>query len=77
MKIIDLLAEIYPGEDFSNSQDLVGDGLLDSFGVFAFVDKMNIAYHISIQSEDIIKENFMNIEAIGKMLKSYGVKDAL
>lgn len=77
MKIAELVDEMFPGEDFSKSKDFIADGLLDSFEVFALIARMNNVYHIEIKGEDIVKENLVNFEAIGKMLNKYGIQNVL
>lgn len=74
-KLIEMLADIRPEIDFTQSQDLIGDGYIDSFDLITLVAAIDKEYHISIKGTDITPENFASIEAIQKLLKEYGVQD--
>lgn len=70
-KILEILQDIRPEVDFNNSEDFIEDGYLDSFDMVALVSNLDKTFGISILGEDIIPENFMNIETIENTVKKY------
>ena len=46
--------------------DLLGSGLLDSMGVMRLVSFLEESFQVKIPPEDIIIENFINVNAITK-----------
>ena len=70
-KILEILQDIRPEVDFNNSEDFIEDGYLDSFDMVALVSNLDKTFGISILGEDIIPENFANIEAIENIVKKY------
>ncbi len=74
-KITDFLNELRPEFDFSQSQNFIDDGMLDSFDVVSLVSMMDKEYGISIKGRDIVPEKFMNLDCIRALIKKYGVED--
>ena len=70
-KILEILQDIRPEVDFNDSEDFIEDGYLDSFDMVALVSNLDKTFCISILGEDIIPENFANIEAIENIVKKY------
>ena len=57
-KILEILQDIRPEVDFTDSEDFIEDGYLDSFDMVALVSNLDKTFGISILGEDIIPENF-------------------
>lgn len=70
-KILEILQDIRPEVDFNDSEDFIEDGYLDSFDMVALVSNLDKTFGISILGEDIIPENFANLEAIENIIKKY------
>lgn len=70
-KILEILQDLRPELDFTESNDFIEDGYLDSFDMIALVSQLDKNYSISILGEDIIPENFSNIENIINTVKKY------
>ena len=70
-KVLEILQDIRPEVDFNDSEDFIEDGYLDSFDMVALVSNLDKTFGISILGEDIIPENFANIEAIENIVKKY------
>ena len=70
-KILEILQDIRPEVDFNESEDFLEDGYLDSFDMVALVSNLDKTFGISILGEDIIPENFANLEAIENIVKKY------
>lgn len=72
--IIEILTEIRPEFDFTESVDLIEEGMLDSFDIVSLVSTLDERFHISISGLDILPENFSSVEKIEELLKKNGVK---
>lgn len=70
-KILEILQDLRPELDFTESNDFIEDGYLDSFDMIVLVSQLDKNYGISILGEDIIPENFSNIENIINTVKKY------
>lgn len=68
-KIIKILNGMHPEYDFHTSEDYIADGVLDSFDVVTLVTDLEEQFGISIDGEEIIPENFSNIDAIKKLIE--------
>ncbi len=66
-----ILNELKPNMDFSNLDDLVDKGILESYDIITLVAKIEEYYKISIDVFDIIPSNFKNADAIFAMIKGY------
>lgn len=73
-KVQDILAQIRPESDFSQSADFFEEGLLDSFDLVTLVAELDAAYGISVDGMDIVPDNFSSVAAIEKLLAIYGVE---
>ena len=74
-KIVDLLKEIRPEFDFTESRDFMSDGYLDSFDLVTLVASMDKEYGIKIKGVDVVPENFSSLETIRGLAQKYGVTD--
>lgn len=63
-KLLEILADIKPGFEFTGRTDLVDSGNFDSFDVISLVSELNEAFDIDIPVEAIIPENFNSVEAM-------------
>lgn len=68
-KILDILKEIQPTEDFENSDNFILDGLLDSFDVVQLVSDLETAFSVHISALEILPENFQSIGSILSLLE--------
>ena len=72
-KVLSLLQEIRPEFDFTESDDFINAGMLDSFDIVQLVNGLDEVYGISIDGTDIIRENFSSVENIITLLDKNGV----
>lgn len=70
-KITEVLASVRPEFDFSESDDFIEDGMLDSFDLVNLIACLDDEFNISIDGTDIVPENFKNLETITQLLKKY------
>ena len=71
--LVGLLSGIRPEADFTESQDFIADGMLDSFDVIALVAALDAHYGISIDGVDIVPEHFHSLHSIVALLHKYRV----
>ena len=71
-EILAMLAELRPEFDFTESEDFVMDGLLDSFDIISLVSMVEEKYNVKIDGLDIVPENFASINAITALVKKSG-----
>ena len=67
-KILNLLSEEYPEIDFTSSDELVDDGILDSLTITGIIATLTLEFGITIPYEEIVEENFNSIAALAKMV---------
>ena len=70
-KIKDVLENIRPEFDFSDSDNFLEDGLLDSFDLITLVSSLDETFGISIEGTEMTPENFQNIDTIEKLVQKY------
>ncbi|SPE41522.1 conserved hypothetical protein [Candidatus Sulfopaludibacter sp. SbA3] len=73
-KLASLLQEIRPEFDFTESQDFISDGMLDSLDIVTLVSSLDQAYGISIAGIEIVPENFRNLASIRELLQRHGAQ---
>jgi acyl carrier protein len=72
-KIIQVLSDIRPEFNFSESSNFISEGLLDSFDIVQLVTALDEEYNISIDGMDILPENFASVDTITDILIKNGV----
>ena len=72
-KIIDILREVHPNENFEASDDFISDGLLVSFDLQDLFARLEEEYGIELAGTDLAPQNFQTIESIKDLLESRGV----
>jgi len=68
-KIKNILEDIRPEFDFSDSGNFLEDGMLDSFDLITLVSSLDESFGISIDGIEITPENFVNIDSIERLVK--------
>lgn len=63
-ELIGILQELKPDVDFAAQNNLVTDGILDSFDVVTLVTELNNTFDIEITASDMVFENFDSVSAI-------------
>ena len=68
-KVLALLQEEYPDIDFTSSDALVDDGILDSLTLTGIIAALTLEFGIIIPYEEIIEDNFNSIHGITEMVE--------
>lgn len=72
-KILKLLSEEYPEIDFTSSNELVDDGILDSLTITGIIAVLTLEFGITIPYEEIVEQNFNSIAGLAKMVEKLQV----
>jgi len=70
-EVLEILKNIHPEHDFSESENFISDGLLDSFDIVAIVVALEEKFAFTIDGEDVTPENFKNIDALKQFVQRY------
>ena len=68
-KILHVLSEEFPEVDFTASDELVDDGILESLTITGIIATLSIEFGIVIPYEEIVEENFNSIANMAKMVE--------
>lgn len=68
-EILMLLQEVLPQIDFTSSESLVDDGILDSLSVAEVVGELSVEYGIKIPYDEIVPDNFNSLDAIVELVE--------
>ena len=71
-KIYSILTEIRPEFDFSDSENFVEDGFLDSFDIVTIIAELEKTFGIIIDGLELIPENFESVDAIRSFINPTG-----
>ncbi len=69
--ILELLKSINAEIIFDENVNFVEDGIIDSFDIASIVAGFEETFDIEIDGEDIIPENFYDVEAMVKLIEKY------
>ncbi|MBP3722188.1 MAG: acyl carrier protein [Selenomonadaceae bacterium] len=72
-KIIDILKQVNPKNDYTGSEDFISDGLIDSMDMQDLYSLLEDEYKIELKGTDLAPQNFMSIESIRDLLSRRGV----
>lgn len=68
-KILALLTEEYPEIDFTASEELMDDGILDSLTITGIIATLTMEFDITIPYEEIVEKNFNSIAGMARMVE--------
>ena len=70
-KILAVLSGLHPEFDYSQSENFIDEGLIDSFDVVSLIGMLNEEFSIEISGEDVVPENFCNIDTLVNLVNKY------
>lgn len=68
-KIKEIIEDV-TGEAVEDTTKIIEEGILDSFDIVTLVIELNDAFGVKIQVSELLPENFANVLAIEKLIKS-------
>ena len=69
-RILEVLGEALPQIDFTASDRLVDDGILDSLAIVTLVSELSMEFGVLFDLEDLAAENLNSIDAIVETVKA-------
>ena len=69
-KLLEILKELRPDVDFEMEDQLVTNGILESFDIVSLVSELDDAFDVEIGPKDLTAENFNSIESIEVLINS-------
>lgn len=69
-RILEILADALPQIDFTSSDALVDDGILDSLSIVTLVSELSVEFGIQFDLDQLVPENLNSIDAIVETVKS-------
>ena len=73
--MLKILQELRPEFDFTDSDDFIEDGYLDSFDVVSLVSEIENQYQVLVDGLDVVPENFSSVEAICNLINKSEKRD--
>ena len=68
-KLLEILESIKPGVDFKSSQNMIEEGLIDSFDIVTIIAKVNEEFDIDFAVSEVVPENFETVETLYKTIE--------
>lgn len=68
-QILKILADALPQIDFTASDSLVDDGILDSLSIVTLVSELSIEFGVTFDMDELMPENLNSIDAIVETVK--------
>lgn len=68
-QLMTLLNETFPEIDFTESDALVDDGILESMQIVEIISTISMELGILIPYEEILPENFNSVDALAALLE--------
>lgn len=70
-KLIEILEELVPEEEFEGRSNLVTDGVLDSFAILSLISEISYEMGVDIPVSDVVPENFDSVDAIMAVIEKH------
>lgn len=68
-RILELLSEAVPSIDFTASDTMMDDGLLESLTIVQIIGELAMEFDLDFTFEDLTPENFNSIDGITAMVE--------
>ena len=69
-QLLKILQEACPAIDFTASDSLIDDGILDSLDIVTIVTALMDEYDVEISVDDLVPENFNSVQAIFNLIEN-------
>ncbi|MBO5845487.1 MAG: acyl carrier protein [Clostridia bacterium] len=67
-KLLEILRDLHDDVDFTVTEGLVDDGILDSLDIVSLVTEIDSEFDVRIPPEEIIPENFNSAAALWALI---------
>lgn len=72
-QLTEILNEIRPGQDFASAKDFFEQGILDSLDMTTLVASLESRFNVFLDVDEIVPNNFKNLNAIKALLLRKGI----
>ena len=69
-QLLNILQQTCPGIDFTASDRLIDDGIIDSLDLVTLVTVLMDEYDVEISVDDLVPENFNSAQAMWDMIQT-------
>lgn len=66
--LLQILSDLHPDVDFETQDNLIDDGILDSFDIVTLISEISENFDVTISAEHIIPENFNSAQALYELI---------
>ena len=73
-ELIRIMSEIRPDLDFTKEDKLIDDDILDSFDIISIVSEVNDFFHVELNVNDLLAENFNSAAALYDLIQKMSGK---
>ena len=68
-KLLEILQELHPDEDYDSCEILINDKILDSFDIITIITQINTEFDVAVPASEIIPENFNSAKALWALVE--------
>ena len=68
-ELLEILKNVRPNVDFEHSEDLIGNGTLDSMDMVMIMTQIMQKFDLSIPPEEMVPENFNSAKAMYRLIQ--------
>lgn len=68
-ELLELLKDIRSDVDFEAEENLIDDGIIDSFDIVSIIGEVSERFGVEISVDDILPENFNSAEALYALIE--------
>lgn len=69
-KVLSVLSEALPQIDFTSSDTLVDDGILDSLSITTLIAELSLEFGVTFDMDSLMPENLNSLDAIVETVKN-------
>lgn len=68
-ELLKILSNMHPDVDFETQENLIDDGILDSFDIVTLVTEITEEFDVTIKARDMVPENFNSAKALYALIQ--------
>lgn len=67
-ELLSILTELHPDVDFAAEENMVEEGILDSFDIVSILSEVYERFSVTIPPEEILPENFASCKTLWALI---------
>lgn len=68
-ELLRILGDMHPDIDFAVQENLINNGILDSFDIVTLITEITEEFDVTIRAKDIVPENFNSVKALYALIQ--------